>query len=525
MKYINLILISLVSTTCASTFKQEDSWIYNGRLNGYLQKVDVENKGSDKEGFSQSQELNLRVYGPFKDGNAGVELRGRETNDNRIQKNNAELLLLKAYFKNKNWNYELGDVSASMNPYIFSGSLKGIKVEHFGNQKSENWDYKLISGVKKSPWRETYQLVENESLDTLVGALEAKYTHERAKEVKFSLAAISDDLDSGDNSTDLGKEGMSLGVDGKWRFSKYITLKGRAALSKSTDDMRNNKKKSTNSAIKLSLHTKPILSILKSDFSYQRISPNFISVAGSASQDKEEFQNMTRWTINKELSSKLSLKAKRDNLNGQLSDTQNTYYEALNFIYRPKVIKGGTLDFKLSNKDVEGRGSNTNRYTIGLNGNLRQKSGFRYGVGYDYSHYDDKNNDSLGSITNNIRTILGYKKKLSKDSSYRFTITTDVQNIRQNSNSDNRLGFKLDTGYNFNKKLSMDLSYLSRYSYKEESNDTTNTTYQFRTTYKVDDKGKQTVRLLLEKRDYDVENDSISSYNEHIGKLSYVYNF
>jgi len=71
----------------------------------------------------------------------------------------------------------------------------------------------------------------------------------------------------------------------------------------------------------------------------------------------------------------------------------------------------------------------------------------------------------------------------------------------------------------------MDLSYISRNTYRDESNDSLNSTYQFRTTYRLDDKGKKTVRLLLEKRDYDIENDSDGSYNEHIGKMSYVYNF
>lgn len=525
MKYYNLLLVTLVSFSYAKSFKQDESWKYDGRLSGYFQEVDVEKGTSEKEGFTHSQELDLKLHGPLKEGNAGIELRGRTTNDDRVQGSNSEILSLKAYYTDNIWNYEIGDVAAAMNPYVYSGSLKGMKLEYFGNEKTKNFDYKLIAGVRKAPWRETYQLVENESVDTYVAAFEAKYTHERSKEILFSLAALKDDLDSGDSAATLGKEGMSVGIDGKWRFNKYITLKGRSAISKSTDDLKNNKRKSTNSAIKVRLLTKPILSVLKSDFTYQRISPNFISVAGSANQDKEEFQNMTKWTINKELSSKLSLKANRDNLNNQLTDTTNTYYEALTFTYRPKVIKGGSVDFKLSNKDVKKRNADTNRYTIALNTNLRQKNGFRYGLGYDYSNYENKNDTTTSSITNNLRGIFGYKKKLSGDSSYRFTITVDTQNVRQNANSDNRVGLKLDAGYNFNKKLSTDLSYISRYSYMEGSDDTTNLTYQSRTTYKLDNNGKQTVRLLLEKRDYDVENNLASSYNEHIGKLSYVYNF
>ncbi|MBS9782573.1 MAG: hypothetical protein KGV43_02085 [Arcobacter sp.] len=524
MKYYSLLLIPFVSFSYAKNFKQEESWKYDGRLSGYFQKIDIENQESQKEGYTHSQDLDLKFHGPLKNGNAGVELRARTTNDERIQKNDSHLLFFKGYFKNKYWSYELGDVAAAMNPYVYSGSLKGIKVEYFGNEKERNWDYTFISGAKKAHWRETYQLVENEGLDTFVGAFQAKYTHERSKEIKFSLVSLKDDLNSGDNSSDLGKEGVSFGLNGKWRFNKYITLKGRTAISKASDDIRNNKKKSTKSAIKLRLLTRPLLSKLRSNFAYERVSPNFISVAGSAKPDKEEFQNITRWKINKELSSKLNLRFKRDNLNGQLEDTLYKYYQTLSFTYRPKKIKGSNFNLKFSNKDEKGRKDN-NRYTIDLNTNLRQKNGFRYGLGYGYSHYDNKDNDKSSSITNTLKLTLGYRKSISKESSYRFTIKADGKNIRKNGKSDNRIGVKLDAGYKHNKRLSMDLAYISRHLDKEEGNDTLNSTYQFKTTYKLDDKGKKTVRLLLEKRDYRVDNNSDSNYNEHIGKLSYVYNF
>ena len=71
----------------------------------------------------------------------------------------------------------------------------------------------------------------------------------------------------------------------------------------------------------------------------------------------------------------------------------------------------------------------------------------------------------------------------------------------------------------------MDLSYNINDTNYENSNDTQNSTYQFRTTYKIDTKGAKTVRLLLEKRDVDVENSSTSSYNEYRGKLTFIMNF
>ncbi len=525
MKYTNLILVGLVSTAWASSFKQENEWKLEGRLSGYLQKIDVENGQNSREGFTQSHELDVKYHGPLYKGNAGIEARVRATNDDRIQKNDSHLLSFKGYYTNKVWTHEVGDVAASMNPYVYGGSVKGLKTEYKSDKKKDKWDYKFITGIRKAQWRETYQTTENEGLDTYLAAFESKYTYERAKEITLSLATLKDDLHSGYNLTAAGKKGTTLGINTKWRFNKYITLKGRAAISHSTDDLRGSKDYDTESAIRLRLLTRPVLSSVKSNFMYQRISSDFISAAGSANADNEKIENSTTWKSSKQLTSKLNLKFSRDNLDGSLDDTENTYYESLQFLYKPESIKRTNIDFKFTNKDVQGRGTKTNQYTVGVMGNYRTTDGFRYGLGYDYSNLHDSNNSDSSQIINNIRGIFGYKKKLGEESSYRFTATVDAQNLNQNGNNQERYGLKLDAGYQYSKKLSMDLAYISKNTYRDGSNDSVNSTYQFRTTYRLDDKGKQTARLLLEKRDYDTENDSDNSYNEHIAKLSYVYNF
>ena len=320
-------------------------------------------------------------------------------------------LKLKAYYHNELWENELGDVAASMNPYVYGGSVKGLKLDYTSDKKENKWDYKFITGIRKAQWRETYQTVENEGLDTYVAAFESKYTYERAKQITFSIATLKDDINSGYNPIAPGKEGTTFGVDTKWRFNKYITLKGRAAISHSTDDIRGNKDMQTENAIRLRLLTRPVLSSVKSNFMYQRISSDFISAAGSANADNEKFENTTTWEINRQLTTNLGLKASRDNLDGALGDTEHTYYESLNFLYKPEFLKRANIDFKFTNKDVNGRGTDTNQFTANVNGNYRTKDGFRYGLGYNYSDLTNSNDSTLSQTINNIRGVFGLKKK------------------------------------------------------------------------------------------------------------------
>ncbi len=518
------VISSLLVVSVWGADKQVNEWRANGRLNAYIQSIDVQGESnSTKEGTTHVEELNLNFSGPLGDGNAGVEMRMRTTNDDSIQKDSAELLYLHSYFKNKIWMLEAGDVAASLNPYVFGGSLKGFKAKYKSDKKDRVWNYMLIAGFKKGSWREVFQSEEGEAPTAYSGAFEARYIHARAKEIALSVAAYKDDLSTGDaNSSVLGKKGIGLGIDGKWRFNRYVTLKGRAALTNGTDDIKNDKSSRTHGAIYIKLLTRPVLRSVKSNFIYQRVASDFLSFGGSGTKDKEQIENSTSWRINKKLRASLSLKANRDNLDGALGDTRHIYYEMLRLSYRPDFLKRGDINFKLSNKDTKGRGADNNRQIAGINFTLRKKNGWRYGGGFEYNDFDDDNSTSSSQITTIYRALVGYKHKISKIQSYRVTVRTNYQDMHGDQN---KIGFKIDAGYVYNKHLSMDLSYNINDTDFESSNDTQNSTYQFRTTYKIDTKGAKTVRLLLEKRDVDTENDGANSYNEYRGKLSFVANF
>jgi len=317
-------------------------------------------------------------------------------------------------------------------------------------------------------------------------------------------------LDANDNN--ISKNGYGLGIDGKWRFNKYITLKGRAAFTDGTLDSHS----SSDGAVYLKLLTRPVLKSVKSNFIYQKVEDDFVSFGGNANSGKEQIENSTTWKINKEFRGRMDLKYSDSN-------TSDIYYEAVSLLYKPTFLKRSDFNFRISNKDTKESDGNKNRLTAGVDFNLRQKSGWRYGAGYDYSDNDDNNASS--SRTHTIKALLGYKHKLSKESSYRFTAKPNYQIVE---NSQDKIGFKLDAGYVYSKRLSADIMYMindTDYDSSSSSKNTQNATYQFRSTYKLDAKGRNLLRLLLEKRDVDVDETPDSTYNEYKGKISLVMNF
>ena len=106
IKNIFIVLLVLVVSVLGAD-NQAGKWKASGRLNAYIQSIDIRGEGNNtKEGTTHVEVLNLNFSGPLKDGKAGVEMRMRTTNDDGVQKDRAELLYLHSYFRNKIWTIE-----------------------------------------------------------------------------------------------------------------------------------------------------------------------------------------------------------------------------------------------------------------------------------------------------------------------------------------------------------------------------------------------------------------------------------
>jgi len=532
MSLINnkLIIIALLGSSVVANdvTVSSDEWKINGKVNAYLQNINVVGRGDStgRKGTTHNEELSINAQKKAFDGTLGVNVRVRGTNDKRIQRDGAELLYLRTFYKDKAWNLEAGDVASSLNPYVFSGTLKGAKVVYKDKGKKNVFDYTIIGGAIKPRWRDLYNGDADERATAYAGAFAIKYRYERAKELRLTLSAYKDDIASAGSAVEIdGKQGYSIGLDGKWRFNKYVTLKGYGAYNKGTKDIRRHHGPYQDSgAITLKLLTRPILRTLKSNFTYQRVSSKFISLGGVGASDKEQLENSTQWRINKRLKAQVDLKARRDNVdNPDLNATRHTYYERATLTYYPEFARRTTLQARFFNKDIRGRGADNNTHDAAIDITVRTKDGWRYGGGYEYTRFrDDAISPVKTTYTNNLNLMLAYKHSISKSRSYRLSCRTSYRSI---SSSQDTIGLKLDAGYTHNKKLSANLFYLLNTTDREVSNDTKNETYQFRATYRLDESGKNIVRLLLEKRDVNVDNTPSSSYDEYIQKVSLVMNF
>ena len=522
MKYILIPIVLGVSIVSAKVPKE---WDYSGRAMLYMQNITVVgNETKAEDGYTHNEELNFNIRGPLKSGEAGVNLRVRHTNDLRIQKDHTELLYFRSYYKDDLWRVEAGDVAASLNPYIYSASLKGAKVTYKSAQKEQTLNYTAIAGVKKAKWRDVFKHELDETPTAYSGAAEVRYIHARAKEIALSISGYKDDLATGGELSSIpGKEGYGVGLETKWRFSKYIRIKARAALMRASEDIRHYVAKKTHKALYAKVMTRPLLRSLKSNFTYERVDPDYVSLGGVAAQDKEELKNTTSWRVNKEFNARLDIKARRDNLKlSKTEGTTKTYYEALQVRYKPSYLKRANISMRVSNKDKKNNIIKTNQQNAKIDMTLRNRSGLSYGCGYEFVDYTDKNDAKNSRITAIYSALLGYREKISKEKFFNLSCRLSYRDVR---NSQESIALKLYGRYNHSKRASIDLSYMLNDTDYEVQNDTRHSTYQLRGDYKLDAKGRNRISLLAEKRDVKVDNKLDSRYVEYRERVSLLMSF
>ena len=521
MKIITIFIFLSASLFLNAT--ENNEWSIKGNIRTELSTVDVQGKESVREGSHFTQNYNLRYEGPWEEGKAGMSLKARLTNDKNIDNDKIKFQSFNAFYKDKIWNLQAGDVSASLNSYVYGGALKGIKVSYKSPERKDTFDYTFISGIKKNLWKDVLTHQISEKPDRYSVGAGMTYRYERSKTITFSSSFSKDDLSTGSKrTTQIGKEGSAFGVESNWRFNRYVRLRARGAWAKTDEDIRDVNGSQIGTAFNIRLLTKPSRKI-RSNFSVDRASSNFSSISGGGGRDKIRFTNGTTWRYSKQTNIRLSLKTTRDNLDGAKGATKHTIYEMLNFAYKPIFLKRSEMIFSMDNSKNYGRDPSSDNHTLNFGFNYNPKGAWRYGINLSQNNAYSENN--LSSITKNISVKVGYRKKLSKTKRMRVALKLNQRRISETTNDQINYGVRIDTGITLSKQLQTALSFSSRESQKAVSNDTKNTTYRWTTTYKMGKKLKQTLRLLVEKKDYKVDNSDTSSYNENVMRIMYNYRF
>jgi hypothetical protein len=509
----------------------EAKWEMRGQSATFLNWLETtgEERGSaQNDGEFYRQELSLYFSKQKKNGDkVGFDFRGRSTDDERVDTKDVRLLYFRGYHHTEKWQAELGDIAGSYNPYVFSTSLKGLKFD-WGQKKKTGLKTSFLGGVQKASWHDTMTNVKNEQPDRWVGGFNGLYVVDAGQTLALTMGIARDDRDSGDADqvNAQGASALNTGVDVDWRFNRYLTTKATMAMTRATDNLRDDVDYENGYAIKLRLLTKPLPRSLRSNFTYEYVDPDFSPVVGSGATDRERIENATSYHFNRQLKFRLTLKYSHDNLNGQLGTTLKNNDGAFYIDYRPDFLKRGELGTRIHVKDQEGRGSDLSQTETELYITLRPKSGWSVGGAYLYTDLHDNSTSGISQHIQTLRSTLGWKKRFTDESLFRSTLYVDYRYIDLSTGDQQKVGGKIDLGYDAGKYWSADLMAQTNNTNRKFADDTDYNAYQVRGSYHPWGDPTKAIRLTGEQRYYESDSDTTdATYREDILELSYLFSF
>lgn len=535
MKFIFVTMLCAVLWMPALSFAHPATdplgWQLHGRSETYLEWQDVSghSDSSVDEGLTWRQELSVSLQKQTEQGRIGLDLRGRATNNEQVDDRDARLLYLQGYVRTEAWRFELGDVAASYNPMVLSTTARGAKADYRSRSRDAGWDFSLFGGLQKASWEEIYDASRDESLDRYVAGFNAAWKHAPAQAIGLAVSFVKDDaatVPAGETLLAEPVEAATVGIDWNWRFNRYLTVKGRGALTCTDSNTGDHDDRDAAGAVRIKVYTKPIPRSLRTNFLYERFDADFKPIIAGATSDRERFENDTQWMVNRQFKLRLTLKHSRDNLDGALGGTLITRDAVVYLTYRPDWLRRGDFSLRLQGQRSSGRGSDRNMQVAEVDFSYRPKSGWRYGAGVIYTLIDDDADGAEDQQIGTLRGTLGWKKRLAADRLVRVTVGLDGNFIDRDSGGQVAFGGRLDLGYDAGNLWSVDLFSSTKFNNNEDAADTQYITYQLRAEYHPGGNRAKAIRLSAERREYDSDDATTDQdYQEHLVKLAYLFSF
>ena len=508
---------------------KESSWKISGssETTGVYRHNSGEGANTDSNGNTIRQELGLNARGNLGEGKAGIEMRGRATDDERVSQKKSELLYFRSFYTDELFDIQAGDVAQTYNPLIFSGTVKGATLTYKQNlAKKEYIQYSIIGGVQAASWNDLVKHRANQT-DTIAGDI--KYQHATAQMISFTLSGAKDRASSEMTSVvnDLNNsEAISAGLRWNWRFNRYVKIKGEVAYT-ATDTIATESKKRSKFAGRVTLYTKPTKTI-NSNFKYERYASGFNSMVGTSTQDRERIENTSTWSITKALRSRMTLKGSRDNLDGQLGETQNIVDALVSFNYRPEFMKRGDLGLRLQQVARKGRGDDTTQQNLGIDFTDRFKNGWSYGASYDFTDLDNREDGNRSNKLQTVRAKLGWKTRYNEDHNFRASLKGDISFYDEETEDRKRYGGTVDAGWDYGTKFMLDMLYTTKNTDRDLGIDSSYELYQLISQYKPFGNSSHVLKLNLQRRENwggNSTNPNANNYREDEARLSYAFAF
>lgn len=323
----------------------------------------------------------------------------KATDDPRNDVKKLSLTNLNLKLTDKINTLNLGDTFESFSQYSLSSALKGASYRYY-NEAANSPEVIIVYGAAYPRWDSAWRDIDTMSLERQVGAARIKYDFTEEFDAGISV------LKSEDDKSFMGSslyENLIYEIDAEYRPIPGLTLSTEAAVSDTNEIPSAGAAEIGTDGNAFKIGAVGDGGPSRVTLEYERVSPEFITLLGSATADREKFKANWRYKHNKNISFKTGFLWYRNNLDGQNTAGRTDHYKPEVGVTVKKIFDrqyaSADLGYKL---DISENNDNTTKVDNILNLNYRDRFGiFDSDTNLGYTSYDGKGASESEEFTYN----------------------------------------------------------------------------------------------------------------------------
>ena len=362
-----IVLYSTQTTKIEDTNIKTTDVRINLGLQGTYNEITGPGKASSSlsEGFNHSENLNINLRGYQGDLKYQLNVAGRGTNDEKIDRIPVSLTSLQAKLEYK-YNYlNIGDVFESFSQYSLNSTLKGASYK-YNNQSNNLPSVSVIYGSAYPRWESWFKDAKAKSINRV--GYGANIKQNVNNNLILGVTALKSDDSERILDSDPLYDNTIFSLDGEYRPISGLTINGEAAISQTDLEANSTSSKTSYNGNAFRLEIIGDQDPSRVVLGYERVDPEFETLLGSAIKDRERASARWKykWLQNTTLNTKFTWY--RNNLDNISNSTNN---------YKPEI----GIDMK---KLFDRRYSNLN-FNVKLdlkNSNINNSADYFTDLGY-----------------------------------------------------------------------------------------------------------------------------------------------
>lgn len=275
------------------------------------------------EGLNYLNTLGVNAFGKIDDFDYTLNVGGKATDDPMNDVKHLSLTSLSMRATDQVHAVTAGDTFESFSQYSLSSAIKGLSYR-FHNATAKSPEFTVVYGMAYPRWDNVWQDADTKSIQRQAGAARIAYNFTPDFDAGFSFLSSTDDERVLNSSL---YDNRVYELDAQYRPIPGLTLKGETAFNNTTESTAPGTADLMYHGNALKLEAIGDGGPSRVTLEYERVTPDFITLLGSSTADREKFKANWRYKYDKNIKFKFAFLWYRNNLDGQLSQGTTDHYK------------------------------------------------------------------------------------------------------------------------------------------------------------------------------------------------------